>query len=172
METFGRLDILVNNAGYQQVQQRIEDISAEQLDRTFRTNVYAMFYLCKAALPTMKPGASIINTASIESFRPDPYLLDYAASKCAIVGFTKALAQEALSRRGVRVNAVAPGAVWTPFIPSGFPADQVKQFGGTPPYGRPAQPAEMAPLYVWLASPEASYVAGEVFGATGGEMPY
>ena len=168
---FGRLDLLVNNAAYQMAQQRLEDITAEQLDRTFRTNVYAMFYLCKAALPRMKPGASIINTASIEAYDQAPYLLDYASTKCAIVGFTKGLSKLAIEK-GVRVNAVAPGPVWTPLIPSTMPPDKVKEFGKSSAFKRPAQPAELAPLYVWLASPQASYVTGEVYGATGGRMPY
>jgi NAD(P)-dependent dehydrogenase (short-subunit alcohol dehydrogenase family) len=168
---FGRLDILVNNAAYQMAQQSIEDITTEQFDRTFRTNVYAMFYLCRAALPRMKAGAAIINTASIQGFEPSAELLDYASTKCAIIGFTKALAKQAM-KRGVRVNAVAPGPVWTPLIPSTMPAEKVKEFGKNTVFGRPAQPAELAPLFVWLASPEASYVTGEVYGATGGRMPY
>jgi len=170
-DKFGRLDVLVNNAAFQHAQERIEELPSEQLERTFRTNVFGMFYLCKAALPRMKPGSPIINVASIQAFDPSPFLLDYASTKCAIVGFTKALAKQAIER-GVRVNAVAPGPVWTPFIPSGMPADKVKDFGKGSLFGRPAQPAEMAPLFVLLASPEGSYATGEVFGATGGQMPY
>jgi NAD(P)-dependent dehydrogenase (short-subunit alcohol dehydrogenase family) len=170
-EKFGRLDILVNNAAYQMAHERIEDVTPEEFDRTFRTNVFAMFYLCRAALPRMKPGASIINTASIQAFDPSPSLLAYAPTKSAIVGFTKALAKQALER-GVRVNAVAPGPVWTPLIPSTMPPEKVKAFGKDTVFGRPAQPAELAPLYVWLASPEASYVTGEVYGATGGQTPH
>jgi NAD(P)-dependent dehydrogenase (short-subunit alcohol dehydrogenase family) len=170
-EAFGRLDVLVNNAAYQMSQESIEEVTPEQFDRTFRTNVYAMFYLCRAALPRMKPGSVIINTTSIQAYEPSPELLDYATTKCAIVGFTKALAKQAM-KRGVRVNAVAPGPVWTPLIPSTLPAEKVKSFGKNTVFDRPAQPAELAPLFVWLASPEASYVTGEVYGATGGRTPY
>jgi NAD(P)-dependent dehydrogenase (short-subunit alcohol dehydrogenase family) len=170
-DSFGRLDVLVNNAAYQMSQERIEDVTPEEFDRTFRTNVYAMFYLCRSALPRMKPGASIINTSSIQAFDPSPNLLAYAPTKAAIVNFTKALAPQAM-QRGVRVNAVAPGPVWTPLIPSTMPEEKVKQFGKNTVFGRPAQPAELAPLFVWLASPEASYVAGEVYGATGGRTPF
>jgi NAD(P)-dependent dehydrogenase (short-subunit alcohol dehydrogenase family) len=169
-DAFGRLDVLVNNAAYQMTQEKIEDVTPEQFDRTLRTNVFAMFHLCRAALPRMKPGACVINTASIQAFDPSPNLLDYATTKAAIVGFTKALAKQAM-QRGVRVNAVAPGPVWTPLIPSTMPAEKVKEFGKSTVFGRPAQPAELAPLYVWLASPEASYVTGEVYGATGGRTP-
>jgi NAD(P)-dependent dehydrogenase (short-subunit alcohol dehydrogenase family) len=167
---FGRLDILVNNAAYQMTQSKIEDVTPEQFARTYHTNVFGMFYLCRAALPRMKPGACVVNTASIEAFDPSPKLLDYASTKSAIVGFTKALARQAMER-GVRVNAVAPGPVWTPLIPSTIPHEHVKNFGADTVYGRPAQPAELAPLYVWLASQEASYVTGEVYGATGGRTP-
>jgi NAD(P)-dependent dehydrogenase (short-subunit alcohol dehydrogenase family) len=130
-----------------------------------------MFHLCKAALPHMKPGAAIINTASIQAYDPSSNLLAYAPTKAAIVNFTKALAQQAI-QRGVRVNAVAPGPVWTPLIPSTMPAAKVKTFGADTVFGRPAQPAELAPLFVWLASPEASYVTGEVYGATGSPTPF
>ena len=171
IDEFGRLDVLVHNAAYQMARQKIEDITPEQFERTYRTNVFAMFYLCRAALPRMKPGACVINTTSIQAFDPSPFLLDYASTKCAIVGFTKALAKQAMER-GVRVNAVAPGPVWTPLIPSTMPAEKVEEFGKQSLFGRPAQPAELAPLYVWLASREAGYVTGEVYGATGGRMPY
>lgn len=167
---FGKLDVLVNNAAYQAQQESIDDVTSEQFERTYRTNVFAVFYLCKAALPQMKPGGAIINTASIQAFDPSPALLDYASTKSALVGFTKALARQAI-QRGVRVNAVAPGPVWTPFIPSGMPPEKVAQFGKNSSFGRPAQPAEMAPLFVLLASADGSYVTGEVFGATGGSMP-
>ncbi len=170
VDEFGKLDLLVNNAAFQMSQDTIENLTAEQFERTFRTNVFAMFYLCKAAMPHFKPGSSIINTASIQAFDPSPNLLDYASTKSAIVGFTKALAQSAI-KQGVRVNAVAPGPVWTPLIPATMPKEKVKTFGANTAFGRPAQPAELAPLYVWLASPEASYVTGEVFGATGGRTP-
>jgi NAD(P)-dependent dehydrogenase (short-subunit alcohol dehydrogenase family) len=167
---FGRLNVLVNNAAFQMAVEKIADLSAEQFERTFRTNIFAMFYLCKAALPHMKPGSSIINTASIQAFDPSPYLLDYASTKCAIVGFTKALAKQVI-KQGVRVNAVAPGPVWTPLIPATMPEEQLKKFGSSSLFERPAQPAELAPAYVWLASAEASYVTAEVFGVTGGRMP-
>jgi len=170
-DEFGRLDLLVNNAAYQMAQETIEDVTPEQFDRTFKTNVYAMFYLCRAAVPRMKPGSSVINTASIQAFDPSPMLLDYATTKCAIVGFSKALAKS-VAEQGIRVNVVAPGPVWTPLIPSTMPREKVKEFGKDSAFGRPAQPAELAPLFVWLASREASYVTGEVFGATGGRMPY
>jgi NAD(P)-dependent dehydrogenase (short-subunit alcohol dehydrogenase family) len=168
---FGKLDILVNNAAFQMTQSNIEDFSSEQFERAYRTNVFAMFYLCKAALPRMQAGASIVNTASIQGYNPSDMLLDYASTKSAIVGFTKALAKLA-GKRGVRVNAVAPGPVWTPLIPSTMSKEKVEQFGKGTVFGRPAQPAELAPLYVFLASQEASYVTGEVYGATGGHTPF
>lgn len=167
----GRLDVLVNNAAFQMFHQGIEEFSAEELDRTFRTNVFAMFYLCKAAIPRMEPGSVIINTASIQAFDPSPGLLAYAATKAAIVNFTKSLAKSIL-KQGIRVNAVAPGPVWTPLIPSTSPEKKVKEFGSDTPYERPAQPAELAPLYVFLAGDESSYVTGEVLGATGGQTPF
>jgi NAD(P)-dependent dehydrogenase (short-subunit alcohol dehydrogenase family) len=170
-DSFGRLDVLVNNAADQMAQESIDDLTAEQFERVYRTNVFAMFYLCKAALPRMKPGSSIINTSSIQGYEPSPELLDYASTKAAIINFTKALSKQAM-KRGVRVNAVAPGPVWTPLIPSTMPAEKVKAFGKNTVFERPAQPAELAPLFVWLASPEASYVTGEVYGATGGRTPY
>jgi NAD(P)-dependent dehydrogenase (short-subunit alcohol dehydrogenase family) len=168
---FGRIDILVNNAAFQRTHDRIEEITTEEFDRTFKTNVYAMFWLCRAALPRMKPGSAIINTASIQAYDPSPTLLAYAATKGAIVNFTKALSQLAM-KQSVRVNAVAPGPVWTPLIPSTLPEAQVKKFGADTAFGRPAQPVELAPLYVFLASNEARYVTGEVYGATGGRSPY
>ncbi len=165
----GGLDILVNNAAYQMAREGIESITAEELDRTFRTNIYAMFFLCKAALRHMQPGATIINSCSVEAYKPEPSLLDYASTKAAIVNFTKGLAQEVI-QRGIRVNSVAPGPVWTPLIPATMPAEQVKGFGAQSPIGRPAQPVELAPAYVFLASQESSYVNGETLGVTGG-MP-
>ena len=171
VEKFGRLDILVNNAAYQEASESIEDITSEVFDRTFRTNVYAMFYLCKAAMPHLRPGASIINTTSIQAYEPSQSLPPYAATKGAIVNFTKSLAKEAM-KRGIRVNAVAPGPTWTPLIPqTGFPDKKVEQFGQDSVFGRPAQPVELAPVYVLLASDEASYITGEVYGATGGRTP-
>jgi NAD(P)-dependent dehydrogenase (short-subunit alcohol dehydrogenase family) len=169
VDEFGRIDILVNNAAYQMVQPGgIADISTEQFDRVFKTNIYATFWLSKAAIPHMRPGASIINTASIEAYQPMPGLLDYASTKGAIVTFTKGLAQGLISQ-GIRVNVVAPGPVWTPLIPATMPAEQVTQFGASEsPMERPAQPAELAPPYVFLASQESSYVSGETLGVTGG----
>ncbi len=169
VDEFGRIDVLINNAAYQMAQPGgIEDISTEQFDRVLKTNIYATFWLSKAAIPHMRPGASIINTTSIEAYQPVPALLDYASTKGAIVTFTKGLAQD-LVLRGIRVNAVAPGPVWTPLIPATMPAEQVSQFGASEsPIGRPAQPAELAPPYVFLASQESSYVSGQVLGVTGG----
>jgi NAD(P)-dependent dehydrogenase (short-subunit alcohol dehydrogenase family) len=167
----GQLDILVNNAAYQMAHQSIEEFTSEEFDRTFKTNVYAMFWLCRAALPRMREGASIINTASIQAYDPSPTLLAYAPTKGAIVNFTKALAQMAI-KSGVRVNAVAPGPVWTPLIPSTMPEEAVKKFGADTAFGRAAQPVELAPLFVFLASEEARYVTGEVYGATGGQSPF
>ena len=168
VQQFGKLDILVNNAAFQQTHERIEEVSSEEWDYTFRTNIYAMFYLCKAALPHMQAGGTIINTTSIQAYNPSPSLLAYATTKGAIKTFTQALAQEAI-QRGVRVNAVAPGPVWTPLIPASMPREQVSQFGQDSPIGRPAQPAELAPLYVFLASAESSYISGEIVGVTGGK---
>jgi NAD(P)-dependent dehydrogenase (short-subunit alcohol dehydrogenase family) len=170
-EEFGRLDILVNNAAFQSTHERLDEFTTEEFDRTFKTNVYALFWLCRAALPRMKPGACIINTASIQAFDPSPQLLAYAPTKAAIISFTKALSQLAL-KQGVRVNAVAPGPVWTPLIPSTMPPDKVASFGGDTPFGRAAQPVEIAPVFVFLASNEARFVSGEVYGVTGGQMPY
>ncbi|MGN6133176.1 MAG: SDR family oxidoreductase [Aureliella sp.] len=170
-DQFGRLDVLINNAAYQMAQTALEDFSVEQIERTFRTNILAMYYLCQAAVPRMKAGASIINTASIQAYQPSPELLDYAPTKAAIVNFTKALSK-LISDKGIRVNAVAPGPVWTPLIPSTMPPEKVENFGKNTLFKRPAQPAELAPLYVWLASPDASYVTGEVYGATGGRTPF
>lgn len=169
----GKLDILVNNAAFQMAHESLQDFSADEWEKTFRVNVHAMFFLSKAALaPGVLPaGGSIINTASIQGYTPTGGLLAYAPTKAAIINFTKALAPEAL-KQGVRVNAVAPGPVWTPLIPSTMPIDMAKTFGQDTAYGRPAQPAELAPLYVFLASKAASYVAGEVYGATGGQSPF
>jgi NAD(P)-dependent dehydrogenase (short-subunit alcohol dehydrogenase family) len=171
LREFGRLDILVNNAAFQRTHEKIEEFSTEEFDRTFRTNVYAMFWLCRAALPRMKPGSVIINTASIQAFDPSPQLLAYAPTKAAIVSFTKALSQMAM-KQGIRVNAVAPGPVWTPLIPSTMPEEHVRKFGGDTAYERAAQPVEIAPVFVFLASNESRYVTGEVYGVTGGQTPY
>ncbi|MEU7527308.1 SDR family oxidoreductase [Saccharothrix sp. NPDC042600] len=166
----GRIDVLVNNAAYQMSQDDgLLGISSEQFDRVFKTNIYAMFWLCKAAVPHMRPGASIINTSSIQAFQPSPELMDYAATKAAIVNFTKALSAD-LVDKGIRVNSVAPGPVWTPLIPATMPAEKVDSFGGQTPLGRAAQPAELGPVYVFFASQESSYVTGEVLGVTGGQL--
>ena len=170
-DEFGRLDILVNNAAFQRTYASIEEISTAECDATFRTNVYARFWLCGAALPRMQPGATIINVASIQAYDPSPHLLAYAATKGAIVNFTKGLSSLAM-KGGVRVNAVAPGPVWTPLIPSTMDAEKTKGFGSHTEFGRPAQPVELAPLFVFLASNEARFVTGEVYGATGGQTPY
>ena len=167
---FGRLDILINNAAYQQTRDSLEDFSTEVFDRVFKTNVYATFWLSRAAVTKMTPGGSIIITVSIQGYTPSPELLPYSASKSALLGMTKGMAKLAM-KNGVRVNAVAPGPVWTPLIPSTVDIEKAQNFGADTIFERPAQPAELAPLYVWLASPEASYVSAEVFGATGGRTP-
>jgi hypothetical protein len=169
VEELGGLDVLVNNAAYQMSLDGLESLSTEQLERTYRTNVFAMIWLCKAALPHLQPGASIINTSSIQAYQPSPHLLDYASTKAAIVNFTKNLAQD-LAEQGIRVNSVAPGPIWTPLIPATMDADKVDQFGQSTPMGRAGQPAELAPAFVFFASQESSYVTGEVLGVTGGEL--
>jgi len=167
-EQMDGLDVLVNVAGKQTAQKNIADLTTEQFDATFKTNVYALFWLCKAALPLLKPGATIINTSSIQAYQPSETLLDYAATKSAIVAFTKALAKQVVGK-GIRVNAVAPGPFWTPLQPSGGqPQENIPSFGSETPMGRPGQPAECAPIYVLLATQESSYITGEVFGVTGG----
>lgn len=163
---FGRIDVLVNNAAYQMSQpEGIGDITTEQFDRVVRTNLYGMFWLCKMAVPHIPSGGSIINTTSVQAYKPSPHLLDYAMTKGAIVTFTQGLAQM-LVEDGIRVNAVAPGPVWTPLIPATLP--DTKEFGKQAPMGRPAQPAEMAPAYVFLASEHASFITAEIMNATGG----
>jgi NAD(P)-dependent dehydrogenase (short-subunit alcohol dehydrogenase family) len=168
---FGTLDILVNNAAFQGTHDSIEELTTEEFDATFKTNVYAMFWLCRAALPRMPAGGTIINTASIQAFDPSANLLAYAPTKAAIVSFTKALSQLAM-KKGIRVNAVAPGPVWTPLIPSTMPEEKTRKFGQDTSFGRAAQPVEIAPLFVFLASNEARFVTGEVYGATGGQTPF
>jgi NAD(P)-dependent dehydrogenase (short-subunit alcohol dehydrogenase family) len=165
----GGLDILVNNAARQQARMSILELTTEDLDATFKTNVYAMYWITKAAVPSLGPGAAIINTASEQAYDPSEHLLDYAPTKAAIVNFTKALAKQ-LAPKGIRVNAVAPGPFWTPLQPSGGqPPKKLPTFGGDTPFGRPGQPAELAPVFVLLASQESSYATGQVYGAQGGK---
>jgi NAD(P)-dependent dehydrogenase (short-subunit alcohol dehydrogenase family) len=164
---FPETTILVNNAAMQRTHESIEEISSQEWDHTFRTNIYSMFYLSKAALRHMRAGAAIVNTASINSKSPSPNLLAYATTKGAIANFTAGLAQM-VAAKGVRVNCVAPGPIWTPLIPSTMPAEQVKSFGENTPLGRAGQPAELAPAYVLLASDEGSYMTGAMIPVTGG----
>lgn len=168
VQELGSLDILVNNAAFQMSREHISEIPSDEFDFTFRTNVYAMFYLCKAAIPHMKPGGSIINTSSIQAYQPSATLLAYAATKGAIVNFTKGLASM-VAEQGIRVNCVAPGPIWTPLIPATMPPEQVEQFGKQVPLQRPGQPAELAPAFVLLASQDGSYISGAVIPVTGGQ---
>jgi hypothetical protein len=169
LSDLGGIDILVNNAAYQMMQPGgIVDITDEQFDRVMKTNLYAMFWLCRAAVPHLQPGATIINTASVQAYQSSSPLLDYATTKGGIVAFTKALAED-LAEKGVRVNAVAPGPIWTPLIPATMTEEKVKNFGGDTPMGRAGQPAELAAAYVYFASAESSYTTGEVLGITGGK---
>lgn len=169
LEQFGRVDVVVNNAAEQHPQKSLEDITVEQLERTFRTNIFAMFHLCKAALPHLKEGSVIINTTSVTAYRGSPELVDYSATKGAIVSFTRSLAHS-LVKRGIRVNAVAPGPIWTPLIPSTFEADKVETFGSDVPLGRAGEPNEVAPSYVFLACTDSSYMTGQVLHPNGGEI--
>jgi NAD(P)-dependent dehydrogenase (short-subunit alcohol dehydrogenase family) len=169
VSSFGQLDVLVNNAAEQHPQQSVEDISEEQLEKTFRTNVFSMFHTVKAALPHMKSGARIINTTSVTAYRGSAHLLDYSATKGAIVAFTRSLSQQ-LAERGIYVNAVAPGPIWTPLIPATFSAEQVEKFGTSVPLGRAGQPDEIAPCYVFLACDDSSYMTGQVLHPNGGEV--
>ena len=167
-KALGGLDILALVAGHQQACESIEDLTTAQFDETFKTNVYSMFWLCKAAVPLLPPGSTIINTSSIQAYQPSPTLLDYAPTKAAIVAFTKALAKQ-LAEKGIRVNAVAPGPFWTPLQPSGGqPQEKIPNFGSQLPLGRPGQPVETAPVYVLLASDDSSFITGEIYGVTGG----
>ncbi len=169
VDRFGHLDVLVNNAAEQHPQENIEKITAQQLERTFRTNIFAHFYFVKAALPHLQPGSAIINTTSVTAYRGSPHLLDYSATKGAIVAFTRSLAL-ALASRGIRVNGVAPGPIWTPLIPSTFPKEKVAQFGSDVPLQRAGEPMEVAPAYVFLASHDSSYMSGQVLHPNGGEV--
>ena len=169
LERFGKLDILVNNAAEQHLQDSIERISAQQLERTFRTNIFSCFFLTKAAVKYLKKGAAIINTTSVTAYEGSPHLLDYSSTKGAITAFTRSLSQ-ALADKCIRVNAVAPGPVWTPLIPSTFPAKKVEIFGSDVPLGRAGQPEEIAPSYVFLASADSSYMTGQVLHPNGGSI--
>ncbi|GFE69296.1 short-chain dehydrogenase/reductase SDR [Chroococcus sp. FPU101] len=169
VDELGQLDILVNNAAEQHPQESIEKISAEQLERTFRTNIFSMFYLTKAALPHLKKGSAIINTTSVTAYKGSPELLDYSSTKGAIVAFTRSLSQS-LVEKGIRVNGVAPGPIWTPLIPSTFPEDKVANFGKQVPMQRAGQPEEIAPSYVFLASDDSSYFAGQILHPNGGTV--
>jgi NAD(P)-dependent dehydrogenase (short-subunit alcohol dehydrogenase family) len=168
VDRFGRIDVLVNNAAFQMTHETLEEITDEEWLKTFDINITAMFRICKAALPSMAPGSSIINTSSVNSDMPNASLLVYATTKGAIANFTAGLAQM-LGERGIRVNSVAPGPIWTPLIVATMTDDQVKEFGSQTPLGRPGQPVEVAPIYVLLASDEASYISGTRYGVTGGK---
>ncbi|KKK36350.1 short-chain dehydrogenase [Mesobacillus campisalis] len=167
LKTFGKISVLVNNAAVQYVQNGIQSISPEQMVRTFQVNVFGMFYLTKAALVHMKENSSIINTTSVSAYEGNPQLIDYSATKGAIVSFTRSLAKS-LANKGIRVNGVSPGKVWTPLIPSSFPADQVAQWGSTTSMKRAGQPAEFGPAYVFLASSDSSYMTGQILHLNGG----
>jgi len=169
VDEFGKLDILINNAAEQHPQDSIEDITKEQLERTFRTNIFSMFFLTKAALKHLKEGSAIINTTSVTAYQGNKQLLDYSSTKGAIVAFTRSLSQNLVSK-GIRVNAVAPGPIWTPLIPSTFPPEKVESFGKEVPMQRPGQPEEVAPSYVFLASDDASYMSGQVLHPNGAEV--
>ncbi len=168
VEEFGRIDVLVNNAAHQRTVEGVMDVSSELLDRTFKTNIYAMFWLVKAAIPHMPKGGSIINVGSAQAYKPSPTLLPYSSTKGAIVTFTEGLAQDVV-QYGLRANVVAPGPVWTPIIPASMDAETTSQFGLQSPMGRPAQPAELAPVFVMLASQESSFLNGSSIDVTGGQ---
>ncbi len=168
-QEFGRIDVLVNNAGEQHPQEHLRDVSSEQIERTFRTNVFAMINLTREALACMAPGSRVINTASVTAYRGSPHLVDYSATKGAIVSFTRSLALQQ-APHGIRVNGVAPGPVWTPLIPSTFSAEQVAHFGENVPMKRPGQPDEISPCYVFLACDESAYMTGQMLHPNGGEI--
>jgi NAD(P)-dependent dehydrogenase (short-subunit alcohol dehydrogenase family) len=169
VQELGRLDVLVNNAAEQHVQESLEYISDEQVERTFRTNIFSMFYLTRAALRHIPKGGAVINTTSVTAYRGSPHLLDYSSTKGAIVSFTRSLALQ-LAERGIRVNGVAPGPIWTPLIPASFGPEHVEKFGSKVPLGRAGQPEEVAPSYVFLACDDASYMTGQVLHPNGGEV--
>lgn len=169
LEHCGKIDVLVNNAAEQHVRKQLEDIDSAQLLKTFRTNFFGMFLLTRAALPHMKEGGAIINTTSVTAYRGSPGLIDYSASKGAIVAFTRSLSKS-VAERGIRVNGVAPGPIWTPLIPASFSEDEVATFGADTPMGRPGQPEEVAPCYVLLASEDGSYISGQILHPNGGEV--
>lgn len=169
IQKFGQLDILINNAAEQHPQKSIEDITVEQLEHTFRTNIFSMFYLSKAALPHLKPGSTIINSASVTAYKGHSSLLDYSSTKGAIVAFTRSLSAS-LVEKGIRVNGVAPGPIWTPLIPSTFPEEKVEKFGAQVPMQRAGQPEEVAPCYVFLASNDSSYMTGQMLHPNGGDV--
>ena len=169
LKRFGRLDIVVNNAAEQHPQKSIAEISSEQLEKTFRTNIFSYFYIVKAALPHLNPGAAIINTTSVTAYRGSPELLDYSSTKGAIVTFTRSLAMQLVEKQ-IRVNGVAPGPIWTPLIPATFEAKKVEQFGSDVPMARAGEPAEVAPAFVYLASSDSSYMTGQILHVNGGEI--
>lgn len=169
VQALGRLDVLVNNAAEQHPKKSLEEISAEQLERTFRTNIFSYFFMTKAALPHLREGSSIINTTSVTAYKGSPDLLDYSSTKGAIVAFTRSLSMN-LAEKGIRVNGVAPGPIWTPLIPSTFPDEKVESFGSNVPLGRPGQPDEVAPSFVFLASSDASYMSGQILHPNGGTV--
>ncbi len=166
---YGKLDIVVNNAAEQHEQEDFLNVTSEQMERTFRTNIFAMFYLTRAALPHLRAGSAIVNTTSVTAYRGSEHLIDYASTKGAIVGFTRSLAKN-LAKKNIRVNGVAPGPIWTPLIPATFPPERVENFGKDTPLGRPGQPEEVAPCYVFLASDDSSYMTGQVLHPNGGEV--
>jgi NAD(P)-dependent dehydrogenase (short-subunit alcohol dehydrogenase family) len=169
VDEYGKLDILVNNAAEQHPQESIEDITAEQLERTFRTNIFSMFFMTKAALKHLKEGSAIVNTTSVTAYKGNQQLLDYSSTKGAIVAFTRSLSQSLIDK-GIRVNGVAPGPIWTPLIPSTFPEEKVESFGAQVPMQRAGEPAEIAPSYVFLASKDSSYMSGQILHPNGGEI--